>query len=251
MSTNSGYSFEKKEEKEQDEGTGDHQEHDTKEEESSIKISADPKTLEEDEEVLLKLRAKLFRFDKSAVEWRERGTGEMKILKHKQSTKIRVLMRRDKTFKICANHYIAPIMKLKEAVGNDKSWIWTAMDFAEEEPKEEKFLLFVSQLLKMHSYSRKHLKNHKNKWLKLLDLLILHLIIQHLFLLQQRVINLKKRKKLLQQQQQQQHQHQHQHQHQQQQHHKHHKVTTIIIIITTTTIIIITLLNLILKKRNE
>ena len=38
-------------------------------------------------------------------EWKERGTGELKILKHKQSNAYRVLMRRDKTLKICANHY--------------------------------------------------------------------------------------------------------------------------------------------------
>jgi len=38
-------------------------------------------------------------------EWKERGTGNAKILRHKKSNLIRVLMRRDKTLKICANHY--------------------------------------------------------------------------------------------------------------------------------------------------
>jgi Ran-binding protein 1 len=47
--------------------------------------------------------AKLWRFDTN--EWKERGTGEMKLLKHKETKKIRLLMRRDKTLKICANHY--------------------------------------------------------------------------------------------------------------------------------------------------
>ena len=50
-------------------------------------------------------RSKLFRFDKSTNEWKERGTGDVKLLKHKESGKIRLLMRRDKTHKICANHY--------------------------------------------------------------------------------------------------------------------------------------------------
>ena len=65
----------------------------------------DIKTFEEDEETIFKMRAKMFRFDKSTNEWKERGTGDVKFLKHKVSTKIRLLMRRDKTHKICANHY--------------------------------------------------------------------------------------------------------------------------------------------------
>jgi hypothetical protein len=48
-------------------------------------------------------RAKLFRFDKPASEWKERGTGEVKILQPTQG-KIRLVMRRDKTLKVCANH---------------------------------------------------------------------------------------------------------------------------------------------------
>lgn len=50
-------------------------------------------------------RARLYRFDTSNKEWRERGTGNVKILKHKDTKRIRLLMRRDKTYKICANHY--------------------------------------------------------------------------------------------------------------------------------------------------
>lgn len=46
----------------------------------------------------------MFRFDKSGNEWKERGTGELKLLQHKGSGKIRLVMRRDKTLKICANH---------------------------------------------------------------------------------------------------------------------------------------------------
>ncbi|KAJ3311466.1 Ran GTPase-binding protein yrb1, partial [Blyttiomyces sp. JEL0837] len=59
------------------------------------------KTFEEDEEVLFKMRAKLFRFEKATNEWKERGTGDIKLLQHKTTRKIRVLMRRDKTLKIC------------------------------------------------------------------------------------------------------------------------------------------------------
>lgn len=33
--------------------------------------------------------------------------GEAKILKHKTTGKVRLLMRREKTYKICANHFSA------------------------------------------------------------------------------------------------------------------------------------------------
>jgi len=53
-------------------------------------------------------RAKLYRFSDEEKEWKERGTGEVKLLKHKGNKKVRVLMRRDKTLKICANHLSTP-----------------------------------------------------------------------------------------------------------------------------------------------
>ena len=50
-------------------------------------------TGEEEEEVLYSHRAKLFRLVDG--EWKERGIGDVKILKHKSSNKIRLLMRRE------------------------------------------------------------------------------------------------------------------------------------------------------------
>lgn len=96
------------------------------------------KTFEEDEEVEFKMRAKLFRFDKPAGEWKERGTGDVRLLKHKETGKIRLLMRRDKTHKICANHYVAPELSLTMNVGSDRSWVWhVPADFAEGEARPE------------------------------------------------------------------------------------------------------------------
>lgn len=51
------------------------------------------------------MRAKLFKFDRESKEWKERGTGDVKLLKHKENGKTRLVMRRDKTLKVCANHY--------------------------------------------------------------------------------------------------------------------------------------------------
>ena len=65
----------------------------------------DTKTNEEAEEQTFKMRAKLFKFDSESREWKERGTGDVRLLKHKENGKTRLVMRRDKTLKVCANHY--------------------------------------------------------------------------------------------------------------------------------------------------
>lgn len=95
-------------------------------------------TGEEGEDQLFKMRAKLFRFITESKEWKERGTGDLRLLKHKQSGKVRLLMRRDKTLKVCANHYITAEMKLAPNVGSDRSWVWSAAaDIADGEPTAE------------------------------------------------------------------------------------------------------------------
>ena len=55
-------------------------------------------------------RAKLYRYDttEDPHQWKDRGTGEIKILCHLKQNTARVLMRRDRTWKICANHYSNP-----------------------------------------------------------------------------------------------------------------------------------------------
>ncbi|PWN42708.1 putative YRB1-ran-specific GTPase-activating protein [Ceraceosorus guamensis] len=96
------------------------------------------KTHEEDEEVTFKLRAKLFRFDKDAAEWKERGTGDVRFLAHKTTGKVRLVMRRDKTLKVCANHYITSDMKLAPNLGSDRAWVYNvAADIAEGEVTSE------------------------------------------------------------------------------------------------------------------
>ena len=96
----------------------------------------DTKTNEEAEEQTFKMRAKLFKFDRESREWKERGTGDVRLLKHKENGKTRLVMRRDKTLKVCANHYIVPDMKLSPNVGSDRSWVWNAAaDVSEGEPE--------------------------------------------------------------------------------------------------------------------
>ncbi|GME90495.1 unnamed protein product [[Candida] boidinii] len=47
-------------------------------------------------------------------------------------------MRRDKTLKVCANHYISPEYKLTPNVGSDRSWVYSvAADVSEGEPEAQ------------------------------------------------------------------------------------------------------------------
>ncbi len=112
-------------------------------------------------------RAKLYRFasENDPPEWKERGTGDVKLLRHTEKGSIRLLMRRDRTLKICANHLgecsslpaqllfivfqscwhlskslalVMPLMELKPNAGSDRAWVWnTHADFADEKPKPE------------------------------------------------------------------------------------------------------------------
>jgi len=98
-------------------------------------------TGEEDEDSLLDMKAKLYRFDKDGNQWKERGTGTVKLLKHKENGKVRLVMRQAKTLKICANHLVISTTKMQEHAGSDKSCVWHAADFADGELKDEMFAI--------------------------------------------------------------------------------------------------------------
>ncbi|GKV22014.1 hypothetical protein SLEP1_g31920 [Rubroshorea leprosula] len=98
-------------------------------------------TGEEDEDPILDLKSKLYRFDKDGNQWKERGVGTVKLLKHKVTGKVRLVMRQSKTLKICANHFVLPTMSVQEHAGNDKSCVWHATDFADGELKDELFAI--------------------------------------------------------------------------------------------------------------
>ncbi|KAI0166601.1 hypothetical protein GGR57DRAFT_447249 [Xylariaceae sp. FL1272] len=81
-------------------------------------------------------RCKMFRFVQDTREWKERGVGPLRLLKHKENGKIRLVMRREKTLKVCANHYITPEMNIAPMATSDKAWLWNvAADVSEGEPE--------------------------------------------------------------------------------------------------------------------
>ncbi|MCJ1326499.1 hypothetical protein MMC10_003163 [Thelotrema lepadinum] len=132
----SGSSKAKKAEAEEDEGDPEREADVHFEPVVHLTKEVEVKTNEEQEEQVFKMRAKLFRFDRESREWKERGTGDVRLLKHRENKKTRLVMRRDKTLKVCANHYVVPDMKLSPNVGSDRSWVWNAAaDVSEGEPE--------------------------------------------------------------------------------------------------------------------
>jgi len=98
-------------------------------------------TGEENEDVLLDIKAKLYRFDKDGTQWKERGVGQVKLLQHQQTKKVRLLMRQSRTLKICANHAVLASTTLQEHAGSDKAWVWHAPDYSDGTLKEELFCI--------------------------------------------------------------------------------------------------------------
>lgn len=88
------------------------------------------KSGEEDEEIIFRERAKLYRWDRDVNQWKERGVGEIKILFHTQKKYYRILMRRDQVLKVCANHIITKTMDLKALNTSNNAMVWTATDHA-------------------------------------------------------------------------------------------------------------------------
>jgi Ran-binding protein 1 len=98
-------------------------------------------TGEEDEDVAYKERARLYRFDPSTQEWKERGIGDVKFLVHKVTGQARILLRQEKTLKLCLNHMVNPDMELKPNMGSDRAWTWSSMDYAD--PDDVKVTTFA------------------------------------------------------------------------------------------------------------
>jgi Ran-binding protein 1 len=92
------------------------------------------------QEVLYSQRAKLFVFGETLLDvgtgnksWKERGIGNLRLLRHKEHSKIRVLMRQEKTHKLLVNHVLLPGLVLLPHTTSDKSLVWRAEDFADGE----------------------------------------------------------------------------------------------------------------------
>ncbi|XP_029792911.1 E3 SUMO-protein ligase RanBP2-like isoform X2 [Suricata suricatta] len=113
------------------------------------------KSGEEDEEILFKERAKLYRWDRDVSQWKERGVGDLKILWHTMKNYYRILMRRDQVFKVCANHVITKTMELKPLNVSNNALVWTASDYADGEAKVEQLAVRFKTKEMAESFKKK------------------------------------------------------------------------------------------------
>ena len=92
---------------------------------------------DEKDECVFAQHVKLLRFDSQAGEWKEKGAGVLNILHNIGTQRMRIVMRRDKVLSLCANHYITSEMELKAPEDTDKAWLWTALDYSNDETSVE------------------------------------------------------------------------------------------------------------------
>eukprot|EP01083_Nonionella_stella_P114531 338733_1 len=86
----------------------------------------DVATGEEGEDTIFQMRGKLYRFTETLLDkgsgkkqWIERGVGEIKLLKNRESQQQRFLMRQEKTLKLIVNTMIDPRIQMTKMVSSD------------------------------------------------------------------------------------------------------------------------------------
>ena len=99
------------------------------------------KSGEEETDELLNVRAKLYRWRDG--QWKERGIGQAKLLKHKLTGKASFILRQDATMKLMAFFYVTGkgLCKLQKLQTAEKSLFWSCVDASEGKPVLEKFCI--------------------------------------------------------------------------------------------------------------
>ena len=90
-------------------------------------------TGEETMDLKFKKRARLYRWHDE--QWKERGTGECKLLHEKTSDRVIFILRQDSTKKVVCNFVIAadPLCQLAIHAGSDRAFLWAAVDCSDDE----------------------------------------------------------------------------------------------------------------------
>jgi len=108
----------------------------------TVKLADGPvATHEEDEEETFRQRGKLSRL--ADGEWKQRGLGDIRLLKHKVTGRVRLVMRQEKTLKLVANHVVDPVTPLQARPDSDQYLVYKGDDYSEGELKPTTYLLKV------------------------------------------------------------------------------------------------------------
>ncbi|XP_048393051.2 streptococcal hemagglutinin-like isoform X2 [Stegostoma tigrinum] len=89
-----------------------------------------PAAIPDAENVLFSNRGKLYCFERTSLQWKERAFGEIRVLEHK-ITKLSRFVMWNATNKCCANHWITRDLELKHAKTSNHIWTWHALDYSE------------------------------------------------------------------------------------------------------------------------
>ena len=73
-------------------------------------------------------------------------------------------MRQEKIMKVIVNHSLDPRIKLEPNLGNDRSWVWSAFDFASGDLLETYFAIRLLILI-LQMILKRSLKRIKKKWI--------------------------------------------------------------------------------------
>lgn len=79
---------------------------------------------EEDAKVVIALQAKLFVKGGDKEPWVDRGSGEVRMLRHKDQG-LRLLMRHEETMKVIADHMLDPRITLESNANSKIHWVWS------------------------------------------------------------------------------------------------------------------------------
>jgi len=99
-----------------------------------------------EEEVIYQQRAQLDRW--RVGEWKERGTGDVMLLKHKKHGSVRFLMWQEKTFKTVAKFSIVESssycrLRLHDSDRKTWAWEWSCQDHSDDCINEERLALHL------------------------------------------------------------------------------------------------------------
>eukprot|EP01138_Halocafeteria_seosinensis_P016450 gb/GECG01016781.1/.p1 GENE.gb/GECG01016781.1/~~gb/GECG01016781.1/.p1 ORF type:complete len:668 (+),score=125.42 gb/GECG01016781.1/:1-2004(+) len=128
--------------------------------EVSLSDAAPTKSLEEEEDVLFKVRGKLYRLAEG--EWKERGLGDVKLSQDPKSKKIRFVLFQQGNFKLRANFYPMPDIDIKPHEQDGRLTLWSCKDFSDSEPEVWTFMLKVKEEETAESFRKEFQKAASN-----------------------------------------------------------------------------------------